>query len=305
MADWLDEVYDWATGSGGIGTFLGGLFGGPMGMLGMGIGSLFWGSDDMGADAPEMGKEERENIEKMEEQVEEQQNFYEQMMPLIAHELHFDVKYDKWTGEPRWQKMSDDEWYNSEKTTDDQRRQWDMYLDSQELQNERRDLYREEMDRYGKAMRGELEIPKGLLDVKNEEFETLKNSSGIMGESPDKAVAEDTIAIQRLNAFNKRWDLAEDRARFGEIGRGSQAMTLQQLSGEPGNDYGPLMGLNQDSRQQLGSQIGGLSSILQPYQHYTDLGYQNDLFNTQMNYQLLGDLLNLAGTGAGAAVGKR
>ena len=174
------------------------------------------------------------------------------------------------------------------------------YEEMTPTQQKEYDVYQTQLDRYQKALAGEIPLTQQMIDQKQQEFEQLKSSIGtITGNDPETATATDTIGIQNLNEFKKRWGMVEEAQRYGELGTAGQAVLgtaglTTDLSAKRIGTLGAI-GSSQAGTMQ------GYAGLLQPYQAYTQAGYQAQAQNVATRAQMLGSLLGLGGMlGAGA-----
>lgn len=241
--------------------------------------SIF-GSDGKGAvEAPKMSAQEQAYLAEITEMVKEQRAFTEMMMPAYAHQMHYKIEGDEWIP------MSDAEWLSDPRTTDSQRRQFEIMT----LQQRRTQ----------QALEGELPLTEGMKRRREEEFEQLKAGTGITG-TYDKAVAEDTIGIQKLKAFKQRWGEMEEAQRFGELGAGTQR--LGALTGlTQAGTAGRIGGLQQLGMAQQPA-IQGYASLMQPYQAYNQMGYQAQAATAANQAAMTGSVLGLGGMLGAAAI---
>jgi len=185
-----------------------------------------------------------------------------------------------------WERMTDEEWYDDPNTTDTERDQWDIYQST--------------LERQKKALAGELPLTQQMIDQKQQEFDQLKTTFNIEGDTPDTAKANDTIAVQNLNEFKKRWQITEEAQRYGELTSGAQ--NLLQVSGLTTdlaqNKIGQLYGAGDQSNLMQQYQ-----SLLQPYQAYNMAQYQSDIYNQQSKQNMYGSWMNLGGMLGGSIIG--
>ncbi len=179
----------------------------------------------------------------------------------------------------KWVKMTDEEWYNDPNTTDTERKQWDLYQST--------------LDRQQKALNGELPLDQNLLDQKNKEFQQLKQTFNISGNSLDSAKGNDTVAIQNLNEFKKRWGTVEQQQQYGQLNSGTQnTLAMTGLTNDLAqNTIGGLYGAGGVNN----SILGGYQGLLSGYQNYNQAGWQTNMFNQQQQQAGLGSLLQLGG----------
>jgi hypothetical protein len=180
-----------------------------------------------------------------------------------------------------WVQLTDDEWYNSEDTTDSERRAFD--------------LDKAQSERSLKAIKGELPLSESLLDQKQKEFDQLKQVYGITGDSLENASGNDTVAIQNLDAFKKRWAQMEDAQRFGNSSSSveSAIMSSGLTNDLTKNQTGMTMGLNNQGNNSFSQGM----SLLSPFQNYNLAGYQARSQNQAVNAQMTSGLLGLIAAG--------
>jgi len=198
-----------------------------------------------------------------------------------------EIKRKQKEGVVGYEQMSDEEWYNDPMTTESERKEWDIYQSS--------------LDRYQKALAGEIPLTQTMIDQKQKEFEQLKSTIGtITGNDPDTATATDTIGIQNLNEFKKRWQQVEETQRYGELSTAGQgALATAGLTTDlASNKIGTLMGIGNAGS----STAGGYSNLLNYQQSYTQAGYQAQAQNAATQAQMFGSLLGLGGMLGGAAI---
>ena len=220
---------------------------------------------------PEMGQEEKDLLKLQTQALTDQIAFNEKMMPIYAHQMHYKVEGGEWI------QMTDNEWYNSSMTTDRQRQEWD--------------IAGKQMKRYEQALAGEIPLTQQMKDQKQTEFRQLADASGITGDTVENAQAEDTIGVQKLGEFQKRWGLVEEAQRYGELGTTGQAMLQSQglTNNLATQKVGTLSGIGNWSNNV------NFGSLLQPYQAYNQMGYQASAQNQSNQMQQQGSLLNLGG----------
>ncbi len=192
--------------------------------------------------------------------------------------------YEETTSQ-EWVKMTDEEWYNDPETTDTERAQWDAY--------------QAQLERYNKALAGEIPLTETMINQKQSEFEQLKQTfPTISGSSIDDATATDTIGIQNLNEFKKRWAEVEEAQRYGELSTAAQStIGLTGLTTDLArSNIGTLAAIGGDNTSTI-SQYG---SLLQPYMAYTQAGYQAQAANAATQASMYGSLLGLGGMLGGA-----
>ena len=237
--------------------------------------NLLTGGGKGDVETPKPSAEELALMATQNELLQAQLDYTNQMMPVYAHQMHYSV--DPKTG--AWTQMSDDEWYNSPMITDRQRQEWDMQG--------------KQMKRYEQALAGEIPLTQQMIDQKQTEFENLRDASGLSGDTPENASAEDTIGVQKLGEFNKRWGLVEEAQRYGELGTAGQAAL--QGSSLTGNLATQKVGTLSGIGQGYGGLANQFGNLLQPYQMYNQMGYQASAQNQSNQMQQQGSLLNLVG----------
>lgn len=306
------------------------------------ITDILSGGTNTTVEAPEMSDEEKQFLNQINEALASQQAYYDQMMPIFAHQMHYKLvgeegsvpqdlldqqselqsEIDKlnekvsgggWGFEnvtkdkiadledqlnsvnsqiegyqktQKWVKMTDEEWYNDSQTTDTERRQWD--------------IYQGQMDRYQKALAGELPLTEQMTQQKADEFKQLKGMLGITGDTPETARAQDTISAQQLAAFNKKWSTAEEQQRYNELGTAGQGYT--NITALAQNVPAQNVGTMQNLGNIYGNTIQGYGSLLQPYQAYNQMAYNAQAQNQATQAQMYGSTLNLAGLLGMAAI---
>jgi hypothetical protein len=198
---------------------------------------------------------------------------------------------------------AEDSW-KGPKTGDTDYGYWDD-MTEEELQEsmteaewEKYQLGREQVEHSRKALAGELPLSESLLDQKQEEFDQLKQVYGITGDNLETASGEDTVAIQNLNAFKKRWAQIEDAQRYGQSSSSMESAVLSKglTSDLTSNTTGQFAGLGGG-----GNTINMLGSLLQPYQQYNMAGYQTQAANKASQSQQFGSFLSLMAMLGGAA----
>jgi hypothetical protein len=177
-----------------------------------------------------------------------------------------------------YEQMTDDEWY--EEASETERKEYD--------------IYQAQLDRYNKALAGEVPLTETMINQKQKEFEQLKASIGtITGDTPESATATDTIGIQNLNEFQKRWQQAEEAQRYGELSTGAQS-TLA-TAGLTSDMTSRRMGMMSGIGNMNAGAMQGYSGLLGYQQGYTQAGYQAQAQNAATRSQMFGSLLNLGG----------
>jgi len=225
-------------------------------------------------ETPKPSAEELALMATQNELLQTQLDYTNQMMPVYAHQMHYSVGAD---GE--WIQMTDNEWYNSSMTTDRQRQEWD--------------IAGKQMKRYEQALAGEIPLTQQMKDQKQTEFRQLADASGITGDTVENAQAEDTIGVQKLGEFQKRWGLVEEAQRYGELGTAGQAAL--QGSSLTGNLATQKVGTLSGIGQNYGGLANQFGNLLQPYQMYNQMDYQASAQNQSNQMQQQGSLLNLGG----------
>ena len=227
-------------------------------------------------ETPQMSQEEKDLLKLESQALTDQIAFNEKMMPIYAHQMHYKIEGGEWI------QMTDNEWYNSAMTTDRQRQEWD--------------IAGKQMKRYEQALAGEIPLTQQMKDQKQTEFRQLADASGITGDTVENAQAEDTIGVQKLGEFQKRWGLVEEAQRYGELGITGQAMLQSQglTNNLATQKVGTLSGIGNWSNNV------NFGSLLQPYQAYNEMGYQSQAQNQSNQSQQQGSLFNLIGLLAGS-----
>jgi len=264
---WISDTFNDTTDS------LGGTLGyeSTLGVLGApGLGWMNYLKDKGDVPIPEMSQQEKDLMATQNQLLQEQIKYNEQMMPIYAHQMHYSIDKDG-----NWNQMSDDEWYNSDMTTDRERQNWD--------------IQGKQLKRYEQALAGEIPLTESMKQQKQTEFEQLRDTSGLSGDTADKAQAEDTIGVQKLGEFQKRWGLVEEAQRYGELGTAGQAAIQSQGVANNLNTQkvGTLQGIgNWNNNVNFGS-------LLQPYQMYNQMDYQAQAQNQAMQTSRRNSLLSL------------
>ena len=170
------------------------------------------------------------------------------------------------------------------------------------------------MDRYTKALNGELPVTQGTLIAKQHDFDLLKNQAAqqgitINGNSLEEAAStpqNSTAGNELTKRLNETYQLREDAERQGQLNQavpGNPGAAPLGLTGGATSGYGAAAG------GQAYAQIAqGYGAAAQPLQQYNALAYQGQIANAQLGaqqnalpYQILGTAL---GAGIGAYAGK-
>jgi hypothetical protein len=221
-------------------------------------------------------------IEKAKEQVAKYQTAYDNLQEKIG-------TYEGQSSQ-QWVKMTDEEWYNDPNTTDAERAEWDAYVGA--------------LDRYNKAIAGELPLSETLQQQKQQEFEQLKSAfPTIQGDTWETATGTDTIGLQNLSEFKKRWATVEEAERYGTLTSGAQTAiaTSGLTTGMATQDISNISGTGGI----LGGNVGAYQSLLAPYQAYTQMGYQAQAQNQAIQNQGWASLIGLGGMLGAAAISSK
>jgi len=162
-----------------------------------------------------------------------------------------------------------------------------------EAEREKYLLSKEQTAYSRKAIAGELPLSESLQQQKQKEFEQLQEVYGISGDSLENASGEDTVAIQNLDAFKKRWSQLEEAQRYGQSSSSMEAAVMSSglTSDLASNKIGQLSTIG----SQMGSTIPMYGSLLQPYQSYNMAGYQAAAQNQANQSSQMSSLLGLLG----------
>jgi hypothetical protein len=201
-------------------------------------------------EAPSMSAEEK--------QIAEQYKQYQgNMMSEFAHQNHYNIGSDG-----TWNKMSDQQWQDDPRTT-------------QEMKDQDK-IYKSSLTRYQQALNGTLPLSESLKNQQQDEFKNLQGQSGIYGTNLANAKAGDTIGIQKINAANKRWDEIKSNEQQNQINTGAQnVMAGNQIRSNSGlmNNYQPL--------------TGAAENAMAPYTQYNQAGYEADAAGMPINASIL------------------
>ena len=205
-----------------------------------------------------------------------------------------------------------------------------------EYEKKQEEVGKLELDRYEKALKGELPVSDATKYQKLQEFNVLKENlarrgSEIYGDTPETAVGLSTSAAQSLGEFNRNWGLREDAEKRGERASGApMSLNRYSLTSDLENrrfgqaqsvqtsPYEMPLSLLTGSQQYnpasylpaYGSLLSGYSSALQPFANQRQLQWQTAAQNAtnrtqakigQMN--LLGQIVGMTGYGLGSKVG--
>jgi hypothetical protein len=225
------------------------------------------------------------NADQMRDALQKQAYYYSEMMRnqdlMNTWETTWSDLNNKSEGE--WRKMTEEELQASMTEAE-----WEKYQ-----------LGREQVEHSRKALAGELPLSEALLDQKQKEFEQLKEVYGITGDNPEDASGEDTIAIQNLDSFKKRWAQLEDQQRFGQSSSSMESAVLGQglTTGQTANTIGQTSSLG------FNNSLAGYTSLLQPLQAYRMAGYQTQAANQASQTSQFGSWLGLLGMLGAATIG--
>jgi len=208
---------------------------------------------------------------------------------------------------------------------------WDQYMQGpevaaqKEMYAKQQEVYDLELERYEKALSGQLPISEGTRQAEAEARGTMESS---LSRRLGKNWRNSTSGIQSLAAFEKRWDAAKSAEQHGYLQLGAQTALSRaglagQEQGQAWNQYMQGRGLEADLFGNLFNQSGvanqfgygeglaglgqlqqGYSNAMQPYQYYNNMAYQANAqtaANQSANQAgLFGMFGNVLGMGLGA-----
>lgn len=152
-----------------------------------------------------------------------------------------------------------------------------------------------QLDRQGKALRGELPVSEGLSQNIAKEFEIFKENNArlgnqIIGDDPASATSNTTAGTQALKAFRDSVNLSKDTERRNEIQVGQSNINANRglISDLENSDI--TAGLNFPRRNLF---------ALDPSVANSSTSANKSIFNAQANAQKNSDLYNLIGVGGG------
>lgn len=182
------------------------------------------------------------------------------------------------------------------------------------------EITRLQLDRFQKALNGELPVSEATKQQKEQDFKLFKEAQAragntITGDSVETASADSTPGIQSLENFRKTYALREDEEKRGIVNQGLTGV-YGLPSGSPnfvspgsgGTSQNPILGLTGTAATTFGpgatasgygtaSQLAG--GAQQPYQADRGLLFQTNLQNAANRAQARSDLFGLVGNVVG------
>lgn len=190
----------------------------------------------------------------------------------------------------------------------------DAKLNPEKLANLQEDFSRGEevnrllLDRYERALKGELPVSEALLQRKTQDFQLLKEGAARRGVSITGGTLEEaartpqnsTSGNELVGRLSSTYRLAEDAERRGELSAGAPLIGANTLnlatSGQA--TFGPSSVLNAEA---TGVQL--FPGVLAPYQGQRNLQYNASVNNAALRSQRQAAIYNGIGQLTGQAIG--
>lgn len=161
-----------------------------------------------------------------------------------------------------------------------------------------------ELDRYEKALSGQLPVSSATLQEEDRGFKAAKEAltsrgADITGDSWQTATGSDSASIENLNRLRQTYQVSNQAEQQGILnsmqGYRNAASTTDYLSQASGA-YGPGAG-----GAAVGNGVSLASTAMQPYYNQRMMGYNTQVTNAQLQSQQQAAIYGLIGQGVGAA----
>lgn len=180
----------------------------------------------------------------------------------------------------------------------------DAYAAKQKaLQDQQDRISSLELDRYEKALSGQLPVSSATLQEEGRGFSAAKEAltsrgANITGDSWQTATGSDSASIENLNRLRQTYQVSNEAEQQGILnsmqGYRNAASTTDYLSQATGA-YGPGAG-----SAAIGNGVSLASSAMQPYYNQRMMGYNTQVTNAQLQSQQQAAIYGLIGQGIGA-----
>ncbi len=168
-----------------------------------------------------------------------------------------------------------------------------------ELERKQYDITGLELERQEMALKGEIPLTEATEQRYGEERTQFEET---MSRKLGPAWQTSTPGIQAEKAFESRWGLLKEAERYGQMDRGTQAVT-SQFSLLKGTQAGQYQQYATAPQRRLGL-ISGMGGMYQPYQYQRSMEYEAAQQTAINKAGLISDVMGMVGTAAGAYYGR-